>query len=106
MHIQNLIAQKLEKSFNPQHLDISNESHKHNVPVNSESHFKVIIVSDSFTGKTLINRHRLVNESLKDELQTQIHALALHTLTKDEWDKKQKQVPNSPPCLGGDSISN
>ncbi len=101
MKIQNSIQQKLERTFNPSHLEVTNESHMHNVPPNSESHFKVVIVSDLFDGKMLIARHRLINEALKEELDGQIHALALHTLTSDEWDVKQQHVLSSPPCHGG-----
>jgi BolA protein len=71
------------------------------VPAGSESHFKVIIVSDEFEDKILIKRHRLINELLADELQNKIHALALHTYTRDEWQEISGNAPMSPPCLGG-----
>ena len=45
-----------------------NESSGHNVPKGSETHFKVVVVSDSFDGQMLIARHRMVNEILADEL--------------------------------------
>ena len=101
MIIQNTIEQKLQAALSPSHLEINNESHMHNVPPNSESHFKVIIVCDDFKGKMLIARHRLVNATLKVELDGQIHALALHTFTSEEWAEKQKDKLKSPPCLGG-----
>ena len=50
-----------------------------------ESHFSILIVSSSFKGKTLIQRHRMVNEALKDELKSQIHALTIKTLTPKEY---------------------
>ena len=105
MKRQNSIQQKLENAFSPSHLEVTNESHMHNLPPGSESHFKVVIVSNSFDGKMLIARHRLINEVLKEELDGQIHALALHTLTSDEWDAKQQQVLKSPPCHGGSAKS-
>jgi BolA family transcriptional regulator, general stress-responsive regulator len=51
------IRHKLE-IFNPVFLDIINESHSHNVPRGSESHFKVVVISPEFEGKSLIQRHR------------------------------------------------
>ncbi len=105
MQVQTSIQQKLENAFNPLYLEVDNESHMHNVPVNSESHFRVVIVSNTFDRKTLIARHRLINESLKEELDGQIHALALHTFTLEEWNAKQQKARKSPPCHGGESKS-
>ncbi len=105
MSIQDNITQKLQSAFTPEHLEVVNESHMHNVPTGSESHFKVTIVCDEFNDKMLISRHRLVNKVLAEELQKErdeggIHALALHTMTMEEWFKKGKS-PDSPQCLGG-----
>lgn len=101
MHIQNTIEDKLNTAFQPSHLELINESSNHNVPAGSESHFKVTIVCQSFEGLTLLKRHRLINAVLKDELNGQIHALALHTLSPAEWLSQGKQVPASPDCKGG-----
>jgi BolA family transcriptional regulator, general stress-responsive regulator len=103
--LQESITRKLQAAFSPEHLDVINESHMHNVPEGSESHFKVVIVSDDFQDKMLIARHRLVNKVLEEELgknreQGGIHALALHTMTMEEWFEKGK-APESPECLGG-----
>ncbi len=105
MTIQETITQKLTTAFSPEHLEVINESHMHNVPEGSESHFKVVIVCDAFAEKMLIARHRLVNKVLEEELKKDrdecgIHALALHTMTMAEWSKKGK-APDSPECLGG-----
>jgi len=88
-------------SLQPQYIEVLNESHMHNVPPNSETHFKVTVASESFVGKRLIQRHRLVNGLLSEELAGPVHALALHTYTKEEWDNKQGVSPSSPNCLGG-----
>jgi len=74
------------------------------VPANSETHFKLVIVSESFEELSLINRHRKVNQLLADELAGGVHALSLHTMTETEWQAKQKDggVAQSPDCLGGD----
>lgn len=104
MTMQAQISQKLSAAFAPEHLEVINESHMHNVPPGSESHFKVVLVSDSFNGKMLIARHRLVNAALQEELNGKIHALALHTMTTEEWFNKGN-APASPPCMGGDGIN-
>jgi len=98
--MQQTITSKLEKALSPEHLEVINESHMHNVPVGSESHFKVVIVSDNFKNKMLVARHRMVNKALEEELKGGIHALALHTLTMEEWFEKGKAA-ESPPCEGG-----
>ncbi len=101
MQVQNQIEEKLRAGFAPLHLEVVNESHMHNVPEGSESHFRVVLVSEGFAGKPLVQRHRAVNGALAAELQGQVHALALHTMTPEEWFEKGGDAPESPPCLGG-----
>ena len=101
MKIQATIEEKISHALNPVHLEVLNESNNHNVPPGSESHFKITVVSDEFDGKMLIARHRLINQLLADELAGEVHALSMHTFTPSEWDEKQGQTRNSPPCLGG-----
>lgn len=101
MSVQTEIEAKLTAALQPGHLEVINESSNHNVPPGSESHFKVVIVSQAFDGKMLVARHRMINEILADELQYKIHALALHTYTPEEWNEISGQTPASPPCLGG-----
>lgn len=98
--IQNSIQEKLTSAFSPSHLEITNESHMHGVPKGSETHFKIQIVSASFCGKKLLERHRMVNQVLAEEIH-QIRASALHTLTPEEWEKNQGQSFDSPRCAGG-----
>jgi BolA protein len=100
MSIQATIEHKLASEFNADFLQVENESHLHNVAPGSESHFKVTIVSDAFKDQMLIKRHRMVNETLQHEMQ-QIHALALHTLTPEEWASRAGRVADSPKCRGG-----
>ena len=104
MTIKSIIEQKLEEAFDPEFLEVVNESYMHNVPEGSESHFKVTVVSTTFLEKRLIARHRLINQALADELKS-IHALAIHTLTPDEYFAKAGKVADSPECLGGDKQS-
>lgn len=100
MTMQANIENKLASEFDADYLQVENESHMHNVAPGSESHFKVTIVSDSFRDQMLLKRHRRVNHVLQAELQ-QIHALALHTLTPDEWRARGGAVADSPKCRGG-----
>ena len=99
--IQQQIEKKLQEAFTPEILEVLNESHMHNVPPGSESHFKVTLVSDQFDGKMLVARHRMVNKVLAEELNGLIHALALHTLTPQQYFERAGKVANSPECLGG-----
>lgn len=101
MQMQQQIEHKLREALAPLHLEVENESHKHNVPAGSESHFRVVVVSERFADQPLVQRHRAVNSTLAQELQGRIHALALHTLTPEEWYAKGGAAPASPPCLGG-----
>jgi BolA family transcriptional regulator, general stress-responsive regulator len=99
--IQSLIESKLQRRFTPVHLSVSNESYMHNVPSGSESHFKVVVVSDDFNGLRLVARHRSVNQILAEELANHIHALSIHTYTLQEWRDEKNGVPDSPMCMGG-----
>ncbi|WP_028023672.1 transcriptional regulator BolA [Enterovibrio calviensis] len=101
MIVQQKIEQKLNTTFSPIFLEVLNESHMHNVPTGSESHFKVTVVSADFEGQRLITRHRAVNQTLADELQNDIHALAIHTYTESEWNDLNGHSPASPACRGG-----
>ena len=102
MSMELTLRDKLQSQLQPSHLEVINESASHNVPPGSESHFKVVVVSEAFTGKSLIAQHRLINEILADELKNKIHALALHTYTASDWNQRTHQSPPSPPCRGGD----
>ena len=97
------IIQKLEKAFSPAHLEVINESASHNVPEGSESHFKVVIVSDSFNGLSAVKRHQSVYAVLADELKSTVHALAIHAYMQEEWSKTAK-APDSPKCMGGSQV--
>lgn len=99
MSIQQEIERKLADGLKPLHLEVVNESHQHNVPAGSESHFKVVLVSEAFEGKSLVAQHRMVYELLSAELKDRVHALALHTYTPAGW--TAGGAPESPRCLGG-----
>ncbi len=101
MKRQQRIEKTLQQALLPSYLEVHNETHKHNVPEDAESHYKVTIVSGQFDGLPLIQRQRQVNTLLKDEFSSGVHALALHTFTPDEWRDRKARPTDSPPCLGG-----
>ena len=99
--IQSIIEKKITKAFTPIYLKVINESHMHSVPPDSESHFKIVVVSKLFEGQRLISRQQKINNLLSDELKGPVHALTMQTLTQSEWQDKNEFVPDSPDCLGG-----
>jgi len=100
MNMQDKIEKKLNHDLQPIHLEVINETHMHNVPSDAESHYKVVIVSEKFNDLALIKRHRMVNTALAEEIKN-IHALALHTYTPNQWFERSQGAPESPPCEGG-----
>ena len=72
-------------------------------PPGSETHFKMIIVSDVFVGLSQVQRQQRVYRVLNDELANGLHALSMKTLTPAEW-QQDPTIPESPLCLGGDKI--
>ncbi len=101
MTVQQTIHTKLGEALRPVHLDVVNESSMHSVPPGSETHFKVLVVSPAFEGLGLVDRHRRVNELLRDELRDGVHALSIRALTPAQWEASAGPGPASPPCLGG-----
>ena len=84
-------------ALEPQHLEVFDESHMHSRGL--ETHFKAVVVSPAFSGLNSVKRHQKVYATL-GELMGQIHALALHTYTPEEWEQ-QGAAPDSPTCQGG-----
>ncbi len=88
MRVEDEIARKLRQAFAPAALEVVNDSHRHaghaGAPGTGDSHFSIKVVSDSFAGKSRVERHRMVNEVLADELKGRIHALAIRALTPEE----------------------
>ncbi|KAL3117965.1 hypothetical protein niasHT_005208 [Heterodera trifolii] len=94
------LRQKIADFFKPEHLEVECESRLHNVPKGAEKHFRVQIVSDKFNGMTQLQRQRMVNKLLAEELREKIHALRIEAKIPSEWHGK-KQTP-APPCEGGE----
>jgi len=101
MIVQQQIEQLLQQQYHPDFLEVANESHQHSVPANSETHFRVVLVTDAFGGKRKVARHQQVYAALAPQLAGPVHALALHTYTPQEWQQRQQEAPQSPECLGG-----
>jgi len=101
MKVQKAIETKLRDGFGTQLLAVENESHMHAVPPNSETHFKVTLVSPDFTGQSKVKRHQLIYRVLADELAGSVHALTLHLFTPEEWAASGQALPDSPECMGG-----
>ena len=101
MSVAEAIESKVRDALPVAHLELENESHRHNVPANSETHFKLVLVSDAFYGMLPVRRHQMLYKVLAEELAGPVHALALHTYTVAEWQAKGGEVSESPDCLGG-----
>ena len=106
----------LTDAFQPQVLDVLNESSSHAVPKGSETHFRVIVVSPVFAKMMPIARHRLVYKAVDALMRPtdanpqaadffhQIHALAIVAKTPEEFESmtNKESILQSPKCLGGE----
>tara|TARA_A100001037_G_C14557473_1_gene374423 strand:+ start:47 stop:319 length:273 start_codon:yes stop_codon:yes gene_type:complete len=90
MRVAQAIESKIKAELEPARLDIEDESARHHGHAGArpegESHFRVTVVSAKFEGLSRLARQRLVYRLLADEMKSDIHALALTTLTPDEDD--------------------
>jgi BolA protein len=93
------IKEKLVKEFNPKYLEVINESYKHSVPKDAETHFKLVIISNEFKNKSTVLIHKKIYGMFMDEMgekkDNKLHALSIHTKTEDDW----KHVQESPDCV-------
>jgi len=60
-------------------------------PRNDGVHLEAVIISPSFTGLSLLNRHRKVKDSLKELFTKELHALSIKTYTTLEWREKHEK---------------
>lgn len=100
MSIATQIEQQLKQALTLRHLIIENESHMHSGPA-SDSHFKLAVVADDFSGKRPVARHQLIYGTLSELMNNPIHALSLHLYTAAEWQEQNGDIPQSPNCMGG-----
>ena len=86
--VKSRIEEKLTTTFSPESLTVIDESHRHaghsGALPGGETHFRVAIVASAFAGKSRVERHRMVNEALAEELRGRLHALALHATAPGE----------------------
>lgn len=77
------IKEKLTKELDATHVAVEDQSD------GCGAKFKVLVVSPKFIGKPLLQRHRLVNGVLQEELKV-IHAFSMKTLTPEQWEQQQQ----------------
>ena len=88
MATRDIITEKLSTAFTPQSVEVVDESHQHTGHAGhregGETHFRVYIVAEAFRGKSRLERHRMINAALVNELQNGVHALAIHASAPGE----------------------
>ena len=88
MSVEASIRQRLSEALQPTRLDVINESHLHaghrSSPGTGESHFRVLVVSPAFVGKSRVDRHRMITDALAAELKGGVHALGIKAYAPDE----------------------
>jgi BolA protein len=88
MRIHDAIAEKLTKAFSPERLTVIDESHRHEGHggwrPGGETHFRVSIIAAAFSGKSRLERHRMINQTLSAELAGGVHALAIEAAAPGE----------------------
>lgn len=102
--VEKIIREKLNSILMPSVLQIECESHMHGLPREAERHFKLVAVSEMFRDQSRIERQRLVNGVLAEELASSVHALTMQLFSPEEWRaRSQAMTPlrDSPACLGG-----
>lgn len=91
--IQNVLKSNLNSTI----VNVYDDSHKHahHEPMRgstaTETHLRIDVISDEFEGKSLIQRHRMVNSLLKEEFDKGLHALQINARTSAEWEKKAEK---------------
>lgn len=88
MAVRDIIAQKLAAAFQPEVLEVIDESHRHHGHAGwregGETHFRVRIATRHFAGRSRLAQHRAVMETLDAELRAGVHALAVEVLPAPE----------------------
>jgi BolA family transcriptional regulator, general stress-responsive regulator len=88
MSVKDIITSKLVAAFSPESLEVVDESQDHEGHAGhragGETHFRVYIVAEVFRGMSRLDRHRRINAALAGELQSTVHALAIHAAAPGE----------------------
>ncbi len=85
------IQTTLREHFEPEHLEVFDESHLHRGHAGAAAgggHFRVTVVTRAFAGHARLARHRMVYDALGDAMQHDIHALSVRAFTPEEWKKE------------------
>ena len=79
---RDIIEQKLVAAFSPDSVEVIDESEQHHGHAGhregGETHYRVYIVAQAFAGKSRLERHRMINAVLAEDLAGGVHALAIH----------------------------
>ncbi len=84
------ISKRLKEAFKPETLGVVDEGHLHEGHAGARDgrgHFRVLIISEVFEGKQMIERHRMIYRELDEMMKVDIHALAIDAWTPDELDR-------------------
>jgi len=88
MLVRDILTTKLNDAFAPESVDVVYESHLHEGHAGhrpgGQSHFRINIVSQAFAGKSRIDRHRMINTVLADDIAGGVHALSIHASAPGE----------------------
>ena len=88
MHMHDRITEKLRAAYAPESLEVEDESDQHAGHAGhrhgGQTHFRLYIVAEAFRGKSRLERHRMINDTLAGELAAGVHALAIHARAPGE----------------------
>ena len=91
METRDQIAEVLKSALAAAQVEVADDSglHAGHKQAGGGGHYRVVVVSDLFQGRALIERHRMVNEAVFGALQEKVHALAIKAMTPQEWQQKK-----------------
>ena len=72
----------VERAFPESRIELSS-------PMGDDHHFQLLIVSERFAGKSMVQQHQMVYQALGEAMKESIHALSLRTFTPEQWRKAQ-----------------
>ncbi|NIH16518.1 MAG: BolA/IbaG family iron-sulfur metabolism protein [Buchnera aphidicola (Periphyllus lyropictus)] len=95
----NLIKKKIKNQIKIKKIKITNQSSVHKNLKKKYSHFKIIIISNYFFRKEILERHRTIYNILSKEIKNKIHGIELYTYTEKEWNIKKNKKINPTKCF-------
>jgi len=107
--VERALTAALQRALAPAHLAITNESSRHAGGAGRETHFKVLVVSDAFSGKPPLARHRMVHAAVGaadgGASSLPVHALSISAVTPEQW-AAGAGLHTTPDCRGGGGATN